>query len=363
MDAAKTMPLPSPVETFLIAYSESDFTNPHEAALAEAPKDCRGKFTHMGAQYWGFESKRHKTTKVLEEEQALAYDHDAHGWLHFGLKKRAEIKSILLNTKWYTGNQVRAATVYLRDKVTGKETKVVDRQPLKPDSEHVFDIVPTLATECFVECYHDGGLAQVGLYGDIVKEQPPAQKNLLDDAEVTHISNQHYGRPDQAVRGQRAELHMVGWESARTGFGEQAVFHLKKPSTIKEVVVDTYLHRLNPPLTCHIFALQKPAGSTIDDLMKLAPRWKVVFDGGREIIPENFQTYMLEEQFKKDGGTKFKVKLHIPEGSPWKPVVPFGVLAPDRYHTWQAQDVGTVTHVLYMHYPNGGIHGLKIYGA
>lgn len=351
-----------PLDAILLAYSESDFTNPHEAVLHETPRDCRGKFTHMGAQYWGFESKRHKTTTVLENEQAFAYDHDAHGWMLVGLKQRAEITEISISTKWYTGNQVRAASVTLRDRLTGKETKVIDRAPLNPDAEHHFSIPPTTATECYVECYSDGGFSQILLFGDIAAEQPAQYPNLLEDCEISHVSNQHYGKPDQAVLGERKELHMVGWESARTGFGERALFHLKKPAEVREITVDTYLHRLNPPLSCHVFGVSKQAGDDIDALMKKAPRWKLVFDNGKEVIPDDFHAYMLNAEFLKEGQRKFKVKLHAEAGSPWKPILPFAVLHADRFHRFEAQLAGPVTHVLYMHYPNGGIHGLKMYG-
>jgi allantoicase len=125
---------------FLIGYSDSDFTNPHEAMLPDEPRDCRGDFTHMGAKYWGFESRRHRATTVLADKQALLYDHGAHDWLLIGLKRRAEVSVIRISTKWYTGNQVRSVSVFLKDDVTGKKKRVLSRQPLKPDSEHEFGI-------------------------------------------------------------------------------------------------------------------------------------------------------------------------------------------------------------------------------
>ncbi|MGK0343855.1 MAG: allantoicase, partial [Candidatus Azotimanducaceae bacterium] len=44
---------------FLINYTDSSFTNPHEVVLPDEPQECTGNFTHMGAKYWGFESERH----------------------------------------------------------------------------------------------------------------------------------------------------------------------------------------------------------------------------------------------------------------------------------------------------------------
>lgn len=341
---------------FLISYSDSSFTNPHEAMRPDEPKECTGRFTHMGAMYWGYETPRHKATTVLEAEQALAYDHEAHNWLLMGLKSRAVVNKINISTKWYTGNQVWAVSVYLRDSKTGSNVKVLDRIDLKPDSDHNFDIAPTPATECYVECYYEGGISRINLFG--TSENTPARKNLLEGAEISHISNVHYGDPARAVAGDRQQEHMFGWESARTGFGERAVFHLKKPAVIDEIIVDTYLHRLNPPLTAHAFGIH----GFSEEAMKLAPRWKLVFANGKEVIPDDFKSYMLAKEYLPE--KNFKIKLHLPEGSFWKPLLPFAKLMPDTFHRYsKLEKAGPVTHVLYMHYPHGGIHGLKMHGT
>lgn len=356
-----------PIPAILIAYSESDFTNPHEAMLATEPKDCRGDFTHMGAKYWGFESRRHMATSVIHGEGMLAYDHTAHGWMLIGLKKRARIDKITISTKWYTGNQVRAVSVFLVDDLTGAQVQVLERQSLKPDSEHVFKIKPAVATEAYVEVYYEGGLSRINFFGLETPEQPPQRRNLLEGAKITHVSNIHYGVPDRAVAGDRQQMHMFGWESARTGCGEQALFHLTSPAVIDEVIVDTYLHRLNAPMTAHVFALDAK-GRNIDSLMKLAPKWSVVFDGKKQVVPKDFRSYMMDQKYLKEKGVhnneQFHIKLHLPKGSPWKPIIPFAPLSPDTFHRFRDVDnAGEVTHVLYMHYDNGGIHGLKMFGT
>jgi allantoicase len=170
-----------------------------------------------------------------------------------------------------------------------------------------------------------------------------------------------------AVKGARKEMHMVGWESARTGFGERALFHLEKPVEIDEIVVDTYLHRLNPPLTCHVFAASLSKNEDIDEIMKKAPRWKLAFDDGSEVVPDDFQNYMLEQKYleeKVSNAKRFKIKLGFDEAGPWKPLLPFAPLRADTYHRFKdLNSCKNATHILYMHYPNGGIHGLKVFGT
>ncbi len=340
---------------FLIGYSNSDFTLPHEVVLPDEAPDCRLQFTHMGARYSGYETPRHRATTLVAG--GFDYDHDAHHWLHLGLHQRSQVHRLKISTKWFTGNQVRAVSVYLIDELTGARQLVLDRVPLNPDADHEFPIAGVVASECLVECYYEGGIARIQLFGNPASQLLPVRPNLLENAKISHISNDHYGNPAMAVAGCRKENHMVGWESARTGFGERALFHLEKPAVIQEIVVDTYLHRLNPPLSCHIFGLED--GSDIEGTMQQAPRWKLVLPNHQEIVPDDFQAYMLAQKYLEHGVKKFSIRLHQ-TGERWLPLLPQGDLAPDRYHRFRDLACDRpITHLLYMHYPNGGIHGLQ----
>lgn len=344
---------------FLKAYSDSSFTNPHEVVLDTVPPDCMGNFTHMGAKYWGFETSRHIATSINQEDKHFSYNAEAHHWLDIGLRFHSEIHKISISTKWFTGNQVPEVSVELFDKTTGQTKTILDHVPLQPDTEHEFDIEPIMASDCHVKCYSEGGIARVNLLGhakDALYERP----NLLSDADISHTSNDHYGSPLDAVNGNREVQHMVGWESARTGFGEHTIFTLARPAVIDTIVVDTYMHRLNPPLSCHIFAAQLE--SPLEDSLKKLPRWKLVFPDGDEIIPEDFQKYMLQKSFSPQH-KQFDIKLHHTSDSPWKPLVSFAPLKPDTWHEFaNMESTSSVNVIYYMHYPNGGIHGLKMFG-
>ncbi|HJQ99706.1 MAG TPA: hypothetical protein VJ826_15435, partial [Candidatus Polarisedimenticolaceae bacterium] len=78
--------------------------------------------------------------------------------------------------------------------------------------------------------------------------------------------------------------------------------------------------------------------------------------------------YMLNQRYLKERGVKnreqFAIRLHTPRGCPWKPILAFAPLRPDTLHRFRdLNDVGPVTHVLYMHFDNGGIHALRMFGA
>jgi allantoicase len=358
-----------PVPAFVIAYSDSSFANPHQVVSPAAPVFDANAFTYQGKEMDGIESKRHTAIRPDLEGQpdCFGFQPDFYNWFELGLKRRTNVEKLTISTRWFTGNQVPKVSVFLKDEKTGAEREVLHRVELPPDSEQSFAVTPpTVATEIRVLCYYDGGITRVHCFGEPA-EPMPERKNLLADASVSHVSNEHYGKPSQAVGGNRHVGHMLGWESARTGFGEQALFQLAEAATIDEIVVDTYMHVYNSPLSCHVFGVHNTTGASNDDLMKTAPRWKLCFAGGGEVIPDHLPTYMKEEQYLKETAGKaeaFVFKMHTPEGSPWKPLLPFARLSRDTLHRFnQLEQTGPISHVLVMHFPNGGIHGLRCHGT
>lgn len=361
--------LDEPVPAFVIAYSDSSFSNPHQVVSPRPPQFDPDAFTYTGKEMDGIESKRHTAVHLSHEEQTdcFQFTPDFFNWFEIGLKRRTNVEKLTISTRWFTGNQVPRVSVLLKDEVSGAEREVLQRVALPPDCEQHFVVTPpVVATEIKVLCYFDGGITRVHCFG-APADPLPERENLLAAASISHVSNEHYGKPSQAIAGNRQVGHMLGWESARTGFGEQALFQLAEAATIDEIVVDTYMHVFNSPLSCHVFALRNTSGTSNDELMKAAPRWKLCFAGGGEVMPDNLPAYMKEEQYLRETHGKpetFQFRLHIPEGSPWKALLPFSPLCRDTLHRFnKLEPAGPVTHILFMHFPNGGIHGLKVHGT
>ena len=353
------MPL-TRLDTFLIGYSDSAFTNPHEVAQPDLPEDRAGRFTHMGAQYWGFETRRHIGTQIQIAEHSFRFDPEAHHHFTLGLHSRSEVSKIDVDTTWFTGNQVPEISIFLED--GAQSTEVVPRTSLAPNQQHSFAITPTFASRCLVLCHQEGGIARVQLFGQT--QSKPRERNLLEEATISFVSNAHYGHPKDAVLGRRIESHMKGWESARTGFGEQAVFTFKAAVRLQRFVVDTYLHRLNAPLSCHLFGLVE--SEDLDHGMAVKPRWAVRLDDNSLEMPEDFQDYMNHQRYRTNGKASqpMTISLHNPAPETWVPLLPFAPLRPDHYHEFEQFDNSPpVKHLLFMYYPNGGIHGLKAHGV
>ena len=349
---------------FVIAYSDSSFTNPHEVALADEPPACTGNFTHMGAKYWGFETARHRATQLDIDNQRFIFDDNAFHWLQLGLKAPSRVNKVTISTRWFTGNQVPEAAIDLKRDNDWQE--VIPRTPLLPDQDHAFDIEPfEAATECRIRCYHEGGISRVSLFGE-QQGHEETRKNLLETATISHVSNEHYGKPSDAVAGKRDIDYMFGWESARTGYGEFALFHLAQAAHISEVIVDTYLHRLNPPLACHIFGLNLKSEDSIESAWQKRPDFVITFEDGTVVVPEDFRAYMATKAFYDEAvsdPSRFSISLRNSAPEIWYPIVPFGELRADTWHQFTAIETSEpLTHILYLHYPNGGIHGLRVYG-
>ena len=77
----------------LLEYSDSAFTNPHEGVSPTQPEDRQGRFTHMGAQYWGFETSRHVGTRLLGDGQGFIFDPNASHFFKLGLVQTSEVRA------------------------------------------------------------------------------------------------------------------------------------------------------------------------------------------------------------------------------------------------------------------------------
>ena len=66
----------------------------------------------MGAQYWGFETKRHDAWTLHPESETLTFRRPR-SRLVLGLKQPAIVDQIDISTHWFTGNQVPAVSIEL----------------------------------------------------------------------------------------------------------------------------------------------------------------------------------------------------------------------------------------------------------
>lgn len=361
----------SPLKAFVVRYDDSSFTNPHTVLYAHEAINPTGRFTHMGAYYEGWEDKRGTGVDVTAD--GWAYDYAATRDMEIGFDTRSKITHVDVSTKWFTGNNVPEVSILVKDVLGDQDYHmVIDSASLKPDSAHRLMLPrPMDATHAQVLTHQEGGIARIHFFGEPSKLQPVKPANLLTKSFMVSASNTHYGSPVDAVNGVRAEDHMKGWESARTGRGEYALFELERPSTIQGLAVDTYLHRLNPVRAVAAFGVVAKKGASAADLLADAPKYSVHFADGSSHTPDDLKTYMHGAEFRArvsaPNTSKVEIKREIPEGSRWKEILPQSPTFADQFHYFGSGALNNTdqefTHFLLQHGPNGGMHGLKAYGG
>ena len=70
---------------------------------------------------------------------------------------------------------------------------------------------------------------------------------------------------------------------------------------------------------------------------------------------------MKNKSYLELGIEDFSISLKHDEGSSWIPLAPFSDLKPDTWHEIATilSSAQPVKHLLYMHFPNGGVHGFE----
>lgn len=353
------------LKAYVIAYSDSAFSDPHQIVSHAPPKFDPDAFTFVGKEMDGLESRRHRAFSLDGAAKSITFDPEAHNSIRLGLAKKSRLNKIVISTKWFTGNQVPRVSLELIDSATGKTTGEIPSVALAPDSETEIPIDGVQADECLIRCFYDGGISRVHFYGAPLADQP-LRMNLLKDADVLYVSNEHYGKPGQALTGSRAENHMLGWESARTGLGESVLFELKDPGTPSELEVDTYRHVFNSPLCCALYGGTFPKGTGASEIMSHAPKWEAIFKNGASVRPENLKDWAARAEYRQNPnylGLPITFRLCSESTSRLKPILEFGALKPDTLNKFnRLVSSGAHTHLLFQHFPNGGIHALRVFG-
>ena len=87
----------------------------HAITKSEEPVFDPDAFTIVGKEMDGFESRRFRAfSSVKSETPEMIFNPDAHDVIDLRLKNRANVFIIEISTEWFTGNQVRRASIALR---------------------------------------------------------------------------------------------------------------------------------------------------------------------------------------------------------------------------------------------------------
>jgi allantoicase len=308
--------------------ANDEFFAPKENLLKPAkPIALPDKYTDRGKWMDGWETRRRRTP--------------GHDWCVVRLGLPGVIRTIIVDTAFFTGNYPSHCSVEASGNTTVTDPESVTWQPLLPqselrgDAENAFTIdVSRRFTHLRLNIFPDGGVARLRVLGEAVPDWPEvlSQEAAIDlasavnGAHIVDVSDRFYSEPANMLMPYRALNTGDGWETKRRrGPGhDSVVIRLATEATIARVELDTAHFKGNYPDSTDMEAatVEELAGSVSADLTST-------------VIAR------------------------------WTPLLPRTPLQADHLHVFESEVTPDTlaTHVRLNIYPDGGISRLRIYGV
>lgn len=294
--------------------SKDRLLNPEPAVFIPGKYDDHGKWMD------GWETRRRRTA---------GYD-----YCIVKLGVPGIVKGVDIDTSYFTGNYPPAASLdaCYCDGAPSDDTKweeIVPSINLQGDSHH-FVAVDDGRTWSHVRLniYPDGGVARLRVYGQVQCNWDKRDRRAIYDlcamengGRPIAWNDAHFGAPSNLLAPGRGANMGDGWETRRRREpgNDWCLIALGHPGVVKEIVVDTAHFKGNYPDRCSIQAAYV-TGGTEESLVTQSLFWAI-------LLPEQ--------------------KLQM-----------------DAVHTFkeQVQDIGTITHVRFNIFPDGGVSRLRLLG-
>lgn len=306
----------------VIGFSDEWFAAAENLIKPKAPIRDATRFTHAGAWYDGWETRRHNSDEadwvILKAGVALA-----------------RIVGCEVDTAFFNGNHAPHISVEGVKATDGEDVllKLVSWQPIiaktecGPSQRHFFLRPEGLTQENYthfrLRMYPDGGIARFRLYGVVLPLPSKSKSDIVDTASVKNggvavrVSDQHFGSADNLLLPGRGHDMSDGWETKRSrtpGHVDWVVIRLGALTNIKNVVVDTAHFRGNFPQKINIKGFNGDAAPSFD-----SADWKVIVDDSKT--------------------------------------------GPDQEHTYEVASQEAFSHVLLTIIPDGGVKRIRVNGT
>ncbi|KAL1634477.1 Allantoicase [Diplodia intermedia] len=254
-----------PLGSEILAVSDEWFAAASNLTTPTAPVHKPGVFTHAGAWYDGWETRRHNPGEFdyaviklgVASGKFRGFEVDT---AHFSGNHAPEIAV----QAFFGGTNERADEMVTDPDFGGWET-VLPRQECGPSRRQAWRLekeTDKQYTHVRLQMFPDGGIARFRAYGVPVPVFPEGADDAFDLAAAKNggravaCSDQHFGTKDNLLLPGRGHDMGDGWETKRTR-GEHVdwvVVRLGTPGEIDSVVVDTAHFRGNFPKEFQLFA-------------------------------------------------------------------------------------------------------------
>jgi allantoicase len=311
-----------------VLFANDDFFAPKENLLKpSAPVFIEGKYTDLGKWMDGWESRRRRTP---------GFD-----WCIIRLGLSGVIRGVVVDTSHFKGNYPEQCSLEAcaidglptTEQLTSDSvawTEILPLSNLNGDSQNPIPVnSDTRWTHLRFKIYPDGGVARLRVFGEVIPDWNRLQQigGEIDLAAVESggvvlsCSDMFFGHRHNLIMPGRAVNMSDGWETKRRrGPGHDwTIIKLGRPGNIRRLEVDTAWFKGNFPESCSLEA------------------------GNAAALPvENLQ----DPEFV------------------WKPVLARTKLQAHTRHFFdEMTDVGTVSHVRFNIFPDGGVSRLRVFGT
>ncbi|CCE86818.1 Piso0_005331 [Millerozyma farinosa CBS 7064] len=308
----------------VVKLSDEWFAAAENLIKPKAPIRDATRFTHAGAWYDGWETRRHNTA---EADFVI---------IRMGVSS-AKLIGCEVDTAFFNGNHaphISVEAVHLDDDneiETLPESQwetVIDKVECGPSQKHFFvrdGLTSSSYTHVRLRMYPDGGIARFRLYGSVIPIYPKNVATVLDMASVKNggvairVSDQHFGSADNLVLPGRGHDMSDGWETKRSrepGHVDWVVIRLGALTKISQIVVDTAHFRGNFPQKVNVKAIRKSSD---------------------EEVPAH-------------------------DSKEWELLVPDSKTGPHAEHQYDVSSGNAYSHVLLTIIPDGGVKRVRVFG-
>jgi allantoicase len=307
-----------------VVAANDEFFAPKERLILAAPAvSVPDKYTDRGKWMDGWETRRRREP---------GYD-----WCVVRLGLAGLVRAVVVDTAHFKGNYPESCSVdvavvdgYPPPSVVAETAiwaTVLDRSPLKGDSENRFDLREAAATHVRLNIYPDGGVARLRVLGEVRPDWRAIARAggdvdlaaLQNGGLVVACSDMFFGSMQNLILpGPSRGMH-DGWETRRRrGPGHDwAIVRLGRPGAVRRIEVDTTHFKGNAPGSCSI------------DACRLAPH-----------------------------------ESPTAAATSWQPLLPMTLLQPHTRHMFEdgVAKADAATHVRLNIYPDGGVARLRLFG-
>jgi allantoicase len=260
----------APLGTKILSTSDEWFAAAENLFTPTPPVRKIGVFTHAGAWYDGWETRRHNTQPF--------------DWVVMRLGVASgRVAGVEIDTAFFDGNhapEVSVQGVFFpseKDEEVSKDgfagwKDILSKQECGPNQRQAWKL-PQETEEAYTHIrlcmWPDGGIARFRLFGTAQPVFPEDVNAVFDLAATVNggiavsCSDQHFGRIENLLLPGRGKDMGDGWETKRTRgvHVDWTIIKLGTTGTIDKIVVDTAHFRGNFPKEVQVFAAAKsPTG-------------------------------------------------------------------------------------------------------